>query len=102
VPSLTSGSADGARLGVITDLAGVLEAELQVRPRKRGTRKARTIACRTTSTHRWRRRRASCSSTRIWAGHVKDSFYVDLSLLGIVNGAVANGTAVDLSGCLAQ
>ena len=34
---------------------------------------------------------------RLWAGHVKDSFYVDLSLLGIVNGAVANGTAVDLS-----
>src|ERR1700678_452784 len=34
---------------------------------------------------------------RLWSGHVKDSFYVDLSLLGIVNGAVANGTAVDLS-----
>ena len=34
---------------------------------------------------------------RLWAGHVKDSFYVDLSLLAIVNGAVANGTAVDLS-----
>ena len=30
---------------------------------------------------------------RLWAGHVKDSFYVDLSLLAIVNGAVANGTA---------
>jgi Domain of unknown function (DUF4331) len=27
---------------------------------------------------------------RLWAGHVKDSFYVDLSLLAIVNGAVAN------------
>jgi hypothetical protein len=35
---------------------------------------------------------------RLWAGHVKDSFYIDLSLLSIVNGAVANGTAVDLSG----
>ncbi|HEX4088280.1 MAG TPA: DUF4331 family protein [Trebonia sp.] len=35
---------------------------------------------------------------RLWAGHVQDSFYVDLSLLGIVNGAVANGAAVDLSG----
>jgi hypothetical protein len=35
---------------------------------------------------------------RLWAGHVNDSFYVDLSLLSIVNGAVANGTAVDLSG----
>ena len=34
---------------------------------------------------------------RLWAGHVKDSFYVDLSLLAIVNSAVANGTAVDLS-----
>src|SRR6204780_3631023 len=34
---------------------------------------------------------------RLWAGHVKDSFYIDLSLLSIVNGAVANGTAVDLS-----
>ena len=34
---------------------------------------------------------------RLWAGHVKDSFYVDLSLLAIVNGAVANGTAPDLS-----
>src|ERR1700691_3822610 len=34
---------------------------------------------------------------RLWAGHVKDSFYVDLSLLSIVNGAVANRTAVHLS-----
>jgi hypothetical protein len=41
---------------------------------------------------------ASGGGARLWAGHVKDSFYVDLSLLGIVNGAVANGTAVDLSG----
>ncbi|HEY5394539.1 MAG TPA: DUF4331 family protein [Trebonia sp.] len=41
---------------------------------------------------------ATDGGVRLWAGHVKDSFYVDLSLLGIVNGAVANGTAVDLSG----
>ena len=34
---------------------------------------------------------------RIWAGRVADSFYIDLSLLAIVNGAVADGTAVDLS-----
>src|SRR6204780_3361106 len=34
---------------------------------------------------------------RLWSGHVKDSFYVDLSLLGIVNGAAANGTVPDLS-----
>jgi hypothetical protein len=36
--------------------------------------------------------------TRIWAGRIADSFYIDLSLLGIVNAAVRNGTAVDLSG----
>ncbi|MGD0702014.1 MAG: DUF4331 family protein [Trebonia sp.] len=41
---------------------------------------------------------ANGSGARLWAGHVRDSFYIDLSLLGIVNGAVANGTAVDLSG----
>ena len=35
--------------------------------------------------------------TRIWAGRIADSFYIDLSLLGIVNAAVKNGTAVDLS-----
>jgi len=34
---------------------------------------------------------------KLWAGHVNDSFYVDLSLLAIVNGAVADGTSVDLS-----
>jgi hypothetical protein len=34
---------------------------------------------------------------KLWTGRVEDSFYVDLSLLAIVNGAVANGTAVDLS-----
>jgi Domain of unknown function (DUF4331) len=34
---------------------------------------------------------------RIWAGRIADWFYIDLSLLGIVNAAVKNGTAVDLS-----
>jgi len=36
--------------------------------------------------------------TRLWAGRIADSFYIDLSLLAIINGAVANGTAPDLSG----
>ncbi len=36
--------------------------------------------------------------TRIWAGRIADSFYIDLSLLGIVNAAVRDGTSVDLSG----
>ncbi|HTX83908.1 MAG TPA: DUF4331 family protein [Streptosporangiaceae bacterium] len=40
---------------------------------------------------------ASANGTRIWAGRVGDSFYIDLSLLAIVNGAVADGTAPDLS-----
>jgi hypothetical protein len=40
---------------------------------------------------------ASGGGTRIWAGRIADSFYIDLSLLAIVNGAVAKGTAVDLS-----
>ena len=33
---------------------------------------------------------------RLWAGRANDSFYIDLSLLGIVNAAVKNGTAPDL------
>ena len=41
---------------------------------------------------------ASASRTRIWAGRIADSFYIDLSLLAIINGAVARGTAPDLSG----
>ena len=41
---------------------------------------------------------ASMGGTRVWAGRIADSFYIDLSLLAIVNGAVASGTAVDLSG----
>jgi hypothetical protein len=40
---------------------------------------------------------ASKDGLRIWAGRIADSFYIDLSLLGIVNGAIKNGTAVDLS-----
>jgi len=39
---------------------------------------------------------ASGGGTRIWAGRIGDSFYIDLSLLAIVNEAVANGTAPDL------
>jgi hypothetical protein len=41
---------------------------------------------------------ASADGTRIWAGRIADSFYIDLSLLAIVNGAIGKGTAVDLSG----
>jgi len=41
---------------------------------------------------------ASAPGTRIWAGRIADSFYIDLSLLAIINGAVAQGTAPDLSG----
>ena len=35
--------------------------------------------------------------TRIWAGRIIDAFYIDLSLLGIVNGAVKTRTAPNLS-----
>ncbi len=41
---------------------------------------------------------ASQSGTRLWAGRIADSFYIDLSLLAIINEAVAKGTAADLSG----
>jgi hypothetical protein len=41
---------------------------------------------------------ASEDGIRIWTGRIADSFYIDLSLLTIVNGAIKNGTAVDLSG----
>jgi hypothetical protein len=40
---------------------------------------------------------ASKDGLRIWAGRIADSFYIELSLLGIVNGVIKNGTAVDLS-----
>ena len=41
---------------------------------------------------------ASGSGIRLWAGRIADSFYIDLSLLALVNAAVANGTAPDLCG----
>ncbi len=37
---------------------------------------------------------ASGGGARLWAGRIADSFYVDLSLLAKVNGAVKDGTAV--------
>jgi len=40
---------------------------------------------------------ASAGGTRLWAGRIADPFYIDLSLLAKVNGAVKNGTAVNLS-----
>jgi len=40
---------------------------------------------------------AAADGTRVWAGRIADSFYIDLSLLAIINGAVATGTAPDLS-----
>ncbi|MEW2467842.1 DUF4331 family protein [Streptomyces sp. NPDC046994] len=47
-------------------------------------------------------RTAAADGTRLWAGRISDSFYIDLSLLAVVNGAVAKGTAVDLSGWCPQ
>jgi len=41
---------------------------------------------------------ASQGDIRIWAGRIADSFYIDLSLLTIINGAVKSGTAPDLPG----
>jgi len=41
---------------------------------------------------------ATAADTRMWAGRIADSFYIDLSLLAIINGAIAQGTAPDLSG----
>ena len=38
------------------------------------------------------------SGIRLWAGRIADSFYTDLSLLALINGAVATGTAPDLAG----
>jgi hypothetical protein len=37
------------------------------------------------------------TATKLWAGRIGDSFYIDLSLLDMVNGAVRAGTALDLS-----
>ncbi len=39
----------------------------------------------------------AAGGVRLWAGRIADSFYIDLSLLAIINGAVAAGTAPDLS-----
>ena len=41
---------------------------------------------------------ASADGIRLWAGRIADSFYIDLSLLALVNAAVTTGTAPDLSG----
>src|SRR5215813_11540977 len=41
---------------------------------------------------------ASAGGARLWSGRIADSFYIDLSLLALINGAVADGTAPDLSG----
>ena len=40
---------------------------------------------------------ATAGGTRLWAGRIADSFYIDLSLLAIIDDAVAAGTAPDLS-----
>jgi hypothetical protein len=40
---------------------------------------------------------ATADGVRLWAGRIADSFYIDLSLLAIINGAIAAGTAPDLS-----
>ena len=40
---------------------------------------------------------ASSGGTRLWTGRAQDSFYIDLSLLSIVDEAMAKGTALDLS-----
>jgi hypothetical protein len=40
---------------------------------------------------------ASAGDTRIWAGRIADPFYIDLSLLSIVDAAIKDGTAPDLS-----
>jgi Domain of unknown function (DUF4331) len=40
---------------------------------------------------------ASAGGIRLWAGRIADSFYIDLSLLALINAAVAAGTAPDLS-----
>jgi hypothetical protein len=40
---------------------------------------------------------AAAGHARMWAGRIDDPFYVDLALLGKVNSAVRDGTAVDLS-----
>ena len=41
--------------------------------------------------------RPAKNRSRAWAGRIADSFCIDLSLLAIINGAVAIGTAPDLA-----
>lgn len=41
---------------------------------------------------------ATGGAARMWAGRIADPFYIDLSLLTMVNSAVRDGSAVDLSG----
>ena len=41
---------------------------------------------------------AVAEDARLWAGRIADPFYIDLSLLTIVNGAIGAGTAPDFSG----
>ena len=43
---------------------------------------------------------AAGEGVKVWAGRISDSFYIDLSLLAVVNEAVGKGTAVDLAGWL--
>jgi hypothetical protein len=40
---------------------------------------------------------AGGSGVRLWAGRIRDWFYIDLSLLAKVNAAIGNGTETDLS-----
>ncbi len=43
------------------------------------------------------REASSADGVRLWAGRIADPFFIDLSLLAKVNGAVRDGTAIDLS-----
>jgi len=45
---------------------------------------------------------ASQGDVRVWAGRIGDPFYIDLSLLGIVNASVLKGTAADWSSWRAE
>ena len=40
---------------------------------------------------------ASTEGAQLWTGRIADSFYIDLSLLAIIDEAVAKGSAVDLT-----
>jgi hypothetical protein len=43
---------------------------------------------------------AAGEGVKVWTGRISDSFYIDLSLLAVVNEAVGKGSAVDLAGWL--